>query len=157
MAMTDMEYGVFNGWHIYAHETFIRQFTELSSQVDAIRKKNPDTWEKSNTSKRFTAITRLITKVIPQDPKRPEFRQGNTLGKPYSHWHRAKFFQQYRLFFRFNEKQRIIIFVWVNDDKTKRAYGSKTDAYRVFEKMLKSGNPPDDWDELLKESSPIGQ
>jgi len=34
----------------------------------------------------------------------------------------------------------------VNDEKNKRAYGSKTNAYRVFEKMLNSGHPPDDWD-----------
>nr|WP_232465207.1 type II toxin-antitoxin system YhaV family toxin [Oleiphilus messinensis] len=32
----------------------------------------------------------------------------------------------------------------MNDEKTKRAYDSKTDAYRVFEKMLSSGRPPDD-------------
>ncbi|MNN42713.1 Toxin YhaV [compost metagenome] len=30
-----------------------------------------------------------------------------------------------------------------------RAYESKTDAYRVFAKMLANGNPPDDWDSLL--------
>ena len=29
---------------------------------------------------------------------------------------------------------------------------SKTDAYRVFGKMLKSGHPPDDWDTLLAEA-----
>lgn len=40
------------------------------------------------------------------------------------------------------------MFVWVNDEKNKRAYGSKTDAYRVFEKMLNSGHPPDGWNQL---------
>jgi len=39
----------------------------------------------------------------------------------------------------------------VNDESTKRAYDSKTDAYRVFEKMLNNGHPPDSWDELLKD------
>jgi toxin YhaV len=38
---------------------------------------------------------------------------------------------------------------WVNDNKTKRAYGSRTDAYKVFAKMLKAGHPPKDWDALL--------
>jgi len=32
------------------------------------------------------------------------------------------------------------------------AYGSDTDAYHVFRKMLDDGNPPDDWNDLLKES-----
>lgn len=47
------------------------------------------------------------------------------------------------------------MFAWVNDKKNKRAYGSKTDAYRVFEKMLNSGHPPDGWDQLLKESKGV--
>ncbi len=31
-----------------------------------------------------------------------------------------------------------------------RAYGSRQDAYRVFGDRLDSGDPPDDWDDLLK-------
>jgi toxin YhaV len=100
-------------------------------------------------------VIKLMLEVIPQDPERTEYRQGETLGPKYKNWFRAKFFQQYRLFFRYNKESRIIIFAWVNDDQTKRAYDSKTDAYRVFRKMLDSGNPPDDWDELLEASMPI--
>ncbi len=74
------------------------------------------------------------------------------MGDTHKHWFRAKFFQQYRLFFRFHLKSRIIVFAWVNDEMIKRAYDSKTDAYRVFKKMLDSGRPPDDWDALLREA-----
>jgi toxin YhaV len=74
------------------------------------------------------------------------------LGDEHKHWFRAKFFQQYRLFFRFDSESKIIVYAWVNDEKNKRAYGSKTDAYRVFEKMLNSGHPPDSWDHLLDEA-----
>ncbi|WP_370317525.1 type II toxin-antitoxin system YhaV family toxin, partial [Pseudoalteromonas sp.] len=66
------------------------------------------------------------------------------------HWFRAKFFQQYRLFFRYHLGSKIIVYAWVNDENNKRAYGSKTDAYKVFEKMLNSGHPPEGWNELLK-------
>lgn len=45
-------------------------------------------------------------------------------------------------------KSKIIIFAWVNDETSKRAYESNTDAYRVFKKMLENGNPPDHWDNL---------
>lgn len=38
----------------------------------------------------------------------------------------------------------------MNDADTLRADGSKTDAYAVFKKMLDKGDPPDDWDSLLK-------
>ena len=33
---------------------------------------------------------------------------------------RAKFFQQYRLFFRFHQASRIIVYAWVNDADTRR-------------------------------------
>ena len=73
------------------------------------------------------------------------------MGDDYKHWFRAKFFQQYRLFFRYHEPSKTIVYAWVNDEHSKRAYGSKTDAYRVFEKMLQSGSPPDDWQALLED------
>jgi toxin YhaV len=41
----------------------------------------------------------------------------------------------------------------VNDDKTLRAYGSRTDAYATFKGMLEDGNPPDTFDALLKEAA----
>ena len=46
----------------------------------------------------------------------------------------------------------MIVFAWVNDEDTKRAYEKIDDAYRVFRKMLESGNPPDDWNQLLVEA-----
>lgn len=46
---------------------------------------------------------------------------------------------------------------WVNDEDAKRAYESSDDAYRVFRKMLKSGHPPDDWNQLLAEARTEGE
>jgi len=46
----------------------------------------------------------------------------------------------------------VIVYAWVNDEDTKRAYGSADDAYRVFRKMLDGGHPPSDWDRLLAEA-----
>jgi len=94
--------------------------------------------------------------VIPQDPSRAEYRQGNTLGEDHKHWFRAKFFQQYRLFFRYHASSKVIVYAWVNDEETKRAYESSDDAYRVFRKMLESGHPPGDWNQLLAESRTEG-
>jgi toxin YhaV len=41
----------------------------------------------------------------------------------------------------------------VNGENTLRTHGARTDAYAVFGKMLSSGNPPDDWADLLKAAS----
>jgi toxin YhaV len=51
----------------------------------------------------------------------------------------------------------VIVYAWVNDEDTKRAYESSDDAYRVFRKMLDSGHPPDDWDQLLAEAQKKSQ
>jgi toxin YhaV len=141
---------ILNGWTLYTHPLFKEQYLSLKEQVETLRKKDPEGYRRKNATKRLAAIQRLIFELIPHDPSNAEFRQGGTLGDDNKHWFRAKFFQQYRLFFRFHIESKIIVYVWVNDDKNKRAYGSKTDAYKVFEKMLKSGNPPKGWEELLK-------
>jgi toxin YhaV len=143
---------VINGWNIFAHPLFLKQFEELQTQVENLRLKYPNDYKKKNATKRLAAIVKLAFDVIPQDPTSSVYRQGTTLGDDYKHWFRAKFFQQYRLFFRYHQESKIIVFAWVNDENSKRAYDSNTDAYRVFQKMLESGNPPDDWDDLLKDA-----
>ncbi|MEK0179158.1 MAG: type II toxin-antitoxin system YhaV family toxin [Oscillatoriales cyanobacterium] len=143
---------VINGWNIFAHPLFLNQFEELLTQVEHLRQKYPQDYKHKNSTKRLAAIAKLAFDVIPQDPTRSDYRQGDTLGDDYKHWFRAKFFQQYRLFFRYHQEGKIIVFAWVNDENSKRAYDSKTDAYRIFKKMLESGIPPDNWDDLLKDA-----
>jgi len=144
---------VVNGWSVFAHPLFLAQLDALAGQVEALRARDPQGYSKKNATKRLAAIHKLAFEVIPQDPGRADYRQGGTLGEAYKHWFRAKFFEQYRLFFRYHAKARIIVLVWINDEDTKRAYESSDDAYRVFRKMLDSGHPPDDWAALLKEAS----
>jgi len=148
---------VIHGWTIFAHPLFLLQLDVLARQVEALKEKDPVGYGKKNAAKRLAAITKLAFDVIPQDPTRPEFRQGNTLGDENKHWFRAKFFQQYRMFFRYHASSRLMVFAWVNDDDSKRAYDSGDDAYRVFRKMLESGHPPDDWNQLLAEARATGR
>jgi toxin YhaV len=150
--MSQPHVAVINGWTIYAHPLFLDEVESLLHQVEALRAKDPINYVKKNPTKRLAAIVKLAFEIIPNDPTSPEYRQGSTLGPAHKHWFRAKFFQQYRLFFRFHSESKVIIFARVNDDKNKRAYGSRTDAYRVFEKMLDSGHPPNNWQQLLDEA-----
>lgn len=143
---------VVNGWSIYAHPVFLDQLEGLIEEVEERKGRDPKTWQKKNCTKRLATIFKLVNKNIPADPGAPVFRQCNTLGDQRKHWFRAQFFQQYRLFYRFNSDAKIIVLAWVNDEKTLRAYGSKTDAYATFKGMLESGHPPDNFDALLKEA-----
>ncbi|MGO9483453.1 MAG: type II toxin-antitoxin system YhaV family toxin [Rhodomicrobium sp.] len=139
-----------NGWELFAHPLFLDQLEKLTAVVERVRKKDPRGWRKSANAKLLAALHRLVFETIPEDPTRPEYRQGGTLGEDRKHWFRAKFGAgRFRLFFRYSAKTKVVIFAWVNDQTTLRAYGAKTDAYAAFRKMLDKGNPPDDWAALM--------
>ena len=103
-------------------------------------------------TKLLRRIIDLILDEIPSDPASPKYRQGTTLGGPHRHWRRAKFLGRFRLFFRYSEKNRIIIYAWINDENTLRKAGSKSDPYEVFRRRLSHGDPPDSWDDLMREA-----
>lgn len=143
---------VVNGWALPAHPVFLDRLDAWTAQVDALERKDPAGYIKKNATKRLAAIAKLAFELIPQDPARSEYRQGNTLGDEHKHWFWAKFFQQYRLFFRFHAQAKVIVFAWINDEGTLRDYESADDAYRVFRRMLDSGRPPSDWGQLLADA-----
>lgn len=138
-----------------AHACFSAQVSALQEIVLGLKAKDPDGYLDKNATKRLARIEELTRDIIPTDPGSDMFRLGNTLGPTRRHWFRAKFYQQYRLFYRFDSEARVIVYAWVNDEGTKRAYGSTSDAYGVFAKMLEGGNPPDDFDALLAYSSAL--
>lgn len=141
-----------NGWSLFAHPLFLDQYESLLEQVEKLHRKDPVKYKEKNATKRLAAVTKLAFEKIPLDPASPEYRLGVTLGDKHKHWFRAKFFQQYRLFFRFHAASKIIVYAWINDEDTKRAYNSQSDAYQIFKKMLLKGRPPSSWEFLLKEA-----
>lgn len=145
---------VINGWHVYAHPLFLEQFERLTTRLAELGQKQPETYKASAEAKVLAGILTQAFVNIPQDPTREEYRQGGTLGASRKHWFRAKFGGgRFRLFFRYNSSRKVIILAWVNDENSLRTYGSKTDAYAVFRRMLESGNPPGDWAALEEECS----
>ncbi len=147
---------VVNGWTLYAHPRVLGQMDAWLKTVKRRKRGEPAGWSQSKEAKLLLAVRKLIHADIPTDPGAAKFRQGESLGKSRRHWFRAKFGNgRYRLFFRFDTAARIIVFAWVNDETTLRTYGSKTDAYVVFRKMLEQGDPPDDWSALIAAASPL--
>lgn len=145
---------VVNAWRIFAHPLFLDQLEKLTAAVERAREKDPRGYRGSANAKLLAALRQLVFETIPQDPSRSDYRQGGTLGDDRKYWFRAKFGAgRFRLFFRYSTSAKVIIFAWVNDETTLRAYGAKSDAYAVFRKMLDKGNPPDDWAALLAAAS----
>jgi toxin YhaV len=55
---------------------------------------------------------------VPDDPSRDDYRQGSDLGTTYRHWRRAKLGRRFRVFFRFDSRSRVIVYAWVNDERS---------------------------------------
>jgi toxin YhaV len=139
-------------WLLLHHSAFEMEYENYKSRALLAAAQYGNNWVTTAAGKKFLALNYMVRERIPSNPSNPEFRLGNALGENYRHWFRGKFLQQSRVFFRYSTKSQIIAYGWVNNDQTLRAYGSKTDAYLVFKKMLESGKVPNDWDELIAES-----
>jgi toxin YhaV len=139
-----------NGWALYAHPLFLDQVNRLIDAVEKEKNKRPSDYIHGANAKVLASILKLCTVQLPADPTLTIYRLGDALGPNYRHWFRAKFGGgRFRLFFRYGNNPNIIIYAWVNDTETKRTYGGKNDAYKVFRSMLGRKNPPDDWEALV--------
>jgi toxin YhaV len=146
---------VVNGWRLYIHPLFEQQLQRLVNQVEALAAKDPIGFREQPAAKLLATINRYIREIIPKDPNAAEFRQGNTLGPDNRRWFRAKFHERFRLFYRFSSKEKVILYAWVNDEKTLRKSGSRTDPYRMFRAMLEAGDPPNTMEQLLARSKEL--
>lgn len=141
-----------HGWTLLFHDCVIEQMQKLYVAAQRAEQNDPIGFASNANVKLFRALSQLMLEVVPGEPARDEYRQGNTLGAEYRHWRRAKIGRRFRLFFRYDSRVKVIVYAWVNDEQTLRSSGSKSDPYAVFEKMLGRGNPPDDWDALVTAS-----
>lgn len=140
-----------NGWRLYEHPLFQFKYDKLWAELEKLQETQPETYHNQTSVKLLKRITDLVSEEIPADPSHDRFNLGKTLGTDFRHWKRAKF-GRYRLFFRYEQKTKVIIYAWINDDKTLRKEGDKNDPYALFAKGLARGQPPDSIAQLLKES-----
>lgn len=140
------------GWTILAHPLFLAQLEKL---VVAAEGGPPDSVGGGGPNAKLLAhLVDLAFDKVPRDPGSPAYRHGGALGDDRRNWFRAKTGNgRYRLFYRFQSSARLIVYAWVDDESSPRTYGSRTDAYSVFVRLLDAGNPPDDWDAIVVSAS----
>jgi len=138
-----------NGWTILFHDCLIQQIRKLDEARARAKEREPENYRANANVKTLEALAKVMLNDVPEDPSRPAYRQGNTLGPEHRHWMRAKFGGRFRLFFRYDSRSRVIVYAWINDEQTLRKQGSKTDPYATFRRMLDRGNPPDSWEALV--------
>ena len=146
---------VINGWSLYNFKLFKDRLDELEKKVFQLAHKDPIGYVAHPAAKLLKSVYDVITVDVPSDPSHSKFLLGKTMGTDYTHWRRSKNHipKRYRLFFRFKSNNMSIVYAWMNDEKTLRKEGSKTDVYTVFKKMLDKGTVPDSYDDLLDKSS----
>jgi toxin YhaV len=142
---------VCHGWRIFVWSEFRSTWTALRNEVDRLSKVDPQGYRAHPTTIFLRDVRDIVLTEVPADPSHERYQQGNTLGKKYRHWRRAKFRSRFRLFFRYSSSQKIIIYVWLNNENSLRKEGGKTDVYTVFRAMLERKRPPTDWNDLLAE------
>lgn len=134
-----------HGWSILLHPLLLDKIEALTAVVERERAKDPQGGPGPN-AKLLAHLLDLMFDKIPQRPGDAIYRGGDALP---AGWFRGKTGNgRYRLFYRFDSTTRLIVYAWVNDEQTLRAYGSRTDAYAVFRDMVADGNPPEDWSAL---------
>ena len=141
------------GWTLLFYTEFSRQLAKLEDAAERARRKDPQGFASNSSVKLLRAVYRATSEVIPQDPSRTEYRQGNALGTRHRRWRRARIGRRFRLFFRYDTKAKVIVYAWMNDERTLRSAGSRTDPYSVFTRMLARGEPPSDWASLIAGSA----
>lgn len=128
-----------NGWLVLARPAFARPYATLRDEARRLKEtRSADVFARHPTVKLAASIHRLVTNIVPQDPDRPEFRLRGDL----SAFRRAKGFglpPRYRLFWTFSAQERVIIFLYLNDPRSLRKEGARSDPYEVFRRLLRRG------------------
>ena len=150
---------LYQGWRLYAFDTFAERLTALKDDVARRRAKDSDDYRSHPASVLLASVYKAITEAVPANPDHPDFRVGHALGAGYAHWRRVKrgLPARYRLFYRFSTKPvRISVYAWLNDETSLRKAGARTDVYAVFRKMLARGEVPSDIEHLKSRSVDLG-
>jgi toxin YhaV len=142
-----------NGWQLFVWPEFAERWRALRVEAERLREKDPQSYRGTPATKLLAALRDAVLRDIPTNPGAERYRQGKTVGVEYTHWRRASFFERFRLFFRYSSRHRIIVYAWLNDENTLRKRGARTDPYVVFRGMLERGQPPDDWEGLIRACS----
>ena len=119
------------------HQFLSRRIAALKIQVKELKETlDKNTYQQHPLVKFAYRVRRAIEEIIPENPDRPEYRLTGELRK-YRRYKQG--LQRYRLFFCFSNQPRIILYLYLNDERHLRKEGDKNDPYEVFKKFVKQG------------------
>lgn len=135
-----------NGWKLLYHPAFGDHYAELRARARALKASLPTVeFTKHPDVKLVAAVRRAILEIIPLDPNRPD----SWLSADLAAFRRVKGYglpDRYRLFYVFSGKARTVIVLYLNDSASLRKDDAKTDPYRIFAQLVRSGSIGKDFD-----------
>ena len=119
------------------HEFYHRRIAKLKEQVKELHQKlSKEEFKQHEIVKLACRIRQADTERIPQDPDHPEYRLTGEL-KKYRRYKQG--LRRYRLFFCFSNQPKMILYLYLNDEKHLRKAGAKSDPYETFKKLAGKG------------------
>jgi len=134
-----------NSYLLKYHAFYSQRIAQLKAQVKQLHNKlSTEEFKQHEIVKFAYRIRKADQEIIPQNPNRPEYRLRGEL-KKFRRYKQG--LQRYRLFFCFSEHPKIILYLYLNDEKHLRKTGAKNDPYEEFKKFVAKGifshNPAD--------------
>ena len=121
-------------YHVFYYE----RIAQLKEQVKGLyRKLSKEEFKQHEIIKLAYRIRKADQEIIPQDPNRPEYKLRGDLRK-FRRYKQG--LQRYRLFFCFSDHPKIILYLYLNDEKHLRKAGARKDPYQEFKKLVTAGS-----------------
>lgn len=126
-----------NKYLLKYHEIYFQRIRSLKEQVKELKARLSDNeFCQHDIVKLAVRVREADQSIIPKDPDRPEYRLKNDLRK-YRRYKQG--LQRYRLFFCFATHPKIILYLYLNDEKHLRKDGGKNDPYEEFKRFVSKG------------------
>ena len=119
------------------HQFLSQRIDVLKTQVKELKETlDQNTYRQHPLVKFAYRVRHAIEEIIPENPDRADYRLTGELRK-YRRYKQG--LKRYRLFFCFSNQPRIILYLYLNDERHLRIEGDKNDPYEVFKKFVKQG------------------
>lgn len=126
-----------NDYLLKAHDIYYKRSVDLNNKVKLLKEKlSAQELKEHETVKLASRVYKATFKHIPANPNHIEFRLKGDL-KKYRRYKQG--LKRYRLFFCFSNNPKIILYIYLNNEKNLRKEGDKNDPYQKFLKFINQG------------------
>lgn len=143
-----------NNWELLCFHLFRKALLYLAKDVERLKRTQPRRYKLKANFKLFEAVCNCIYNIIPFEEHKEQFALKDDLKGLYR-IKRNLYDDRYRLFFKPEFQKKELIYIWLNDKKTLRKDGSKTDPYKKVSKDVNNGTIPINFDEIRAQSAAL--